>query len=50
MASPYLAPANFANSPTDGEIAVELRVKVAHDAAPGQGRAKVRSRSRSTLA
>ena len=36
--------------PTDGEVALELGAQVAHDAASGQGKARVRSRSRSTLA
>ena len=39
-----------AQRPADAEIAVELGVKVAHDAAPGQGKARLRSRSLSTLA
>ena len=39
-----------ADRPADGEVVVELGAQVAHDAAPGQGRASVRNRSRSTLA
>jgi hypothetical protein len=41
-----------AEGPSDGEVVVELGAQgeAAHDAAPGQGNAKVRSRSRSTLA